>query len=81
MFNIILDPFSVAGNQGKHIFPDVIVDVSSAHMMQAELCEPFYLDPSSAGVGHAGGKPGVWRTHSLGAPDCLGSTQAQELLL
>ena len=44
MFNIILDPFSVAGNQGKHIFPDVIVDISSAHMMQAQLCEPFYLD-------------------------------------
>lgn len=35
MFNIILDPFSVAGNQGKHIFPDVIVDISSAHMMQS----------------------------------------------
>lgn len=56
MFNIILDPFSVAGNQGKHNSPDVIVDISSAHMMQAELCEPFYLDPSSAGVGHESGK-------------------------
>lgn len=36
MFNIILDQFSVAGNQGKYIFPDVIVDISSAHVM---LCD------------------------------------------
>lgn len=56
MFNIILDPFPMAENQGKHIFPDVIIDISSAHMMQASLCEPFYLEPSSAGVGHAVGK-------------------------
>lgn len=56
MFNIILDSFSVAGNQGKHILPDVIVDISSAHTMQAQLCEPFRLDLLSAGAGHESGK-------------------------
>lgn len=48
MFNIILDPFSVARNQGKHIFPDVIIDTSSAHVMQAWLCELFHMNLSSA---------------------------------
>lgn len=64
MFNIILDPFPMAENQGKHIFPDVIVDISSAHMMQEQLWEPFYLDPSLAGVGHAIGKD--WSLQSGG---------------
>lgn len=36
MFNIILDQFSVAGNQSKYIFPDVIVDISSAHVMSCD---------------------------------------------
>lgn len=36
MFNIILDQFSVAENQSKYIFPDVIVDISSTHVMPCD---------------------------------------------
>lgn len=59
MFNIILDQFSVAENQSKYIFPDVIVDISSAHVMPCEagIAEwTISLEPVLSWTGNDSGK-------------------------